>query len=875
MDVIGDKLISLPEGASDTVPTKYWERLDDGRVMCTLCPRACKMKDGQRGLCFVRKAQGGEVVMTSYGRSSGFCIDPIEKKPLNHFLPGTPVLSLGTAGCNLACSFCQNWDISKARQMDRVQDLAQPEMIAKAAKETGCRSVAFTYNDPVIFMEYAIDIAQACRELDIKTVAVTAGYMNDAPRAEFFKYMDAANVDLKAFTEDFYWRQTKGALKPVLDTLTYLKEHTNVWFEVTTLLIPDENDSSKELRAQCEWMMKNLGPDVPLHFSAFHPDYRMRDKSRTPPETLKRARGIAREIGLRHVYTGNIHDEEGGTTYCHSCAETLIVRDWHLIKHWALSDDGKCKKCDTALAGVFDGPPGKWGRKRTPIRIGPAGAMVAQPVSPRTMAAKNATKEELSRSYQPMKNTNYSIKQPQVAGKFYPSDAGTLANTVDQLLQSAPSPQMQPKAIIAPHAGYQYSGKIAARAFNSLGNRKSDIRRVVLFGPPHRKAVKGIAVPSYQIFATPLGPVSVDRGAIEKLKVLPFVAEDDSPFENEHGLEVHLPFLQRVFENVEIVPALVGGISPGQAAQALRTVWGGDETLILISSDLSHFHDYDKASKTDNAAAAAIETLRSGQLGEDQACGRHAVRGLLLESIHHNLRATTIDLCNSGDTAGNKDRVVGYGAFVFEPSDKARLPEASAKVLLDVARRVVIKGAEIGEMPKLNVRDMPRLLMAWRPTFTTITNGGKLRGCYGSFVATQPLINDVAKSAYAAAFKDSRFKPMTMAELARAELGLSILSVAYRFPVKDEDDLLGQVRPGIDGLIMRDGGQQGLFLPSVWEQLKTPEAFIKGLKRKAGRPENYWSDSLEIYRFTAEKISAVPIVTEALAPAATVPSATK
>ncbi len=861
MDTIDDKLITLPTNPVDTVPTKYWEKLEDGRVMCTLCPRACKMKNGQRGLCFVRMAKGGEVVMTSYGRSSGFCIDPIEKKPLSHFLPGTPVLSLGTAGCNLACSFCQNWDISKARKMDRVQDLAQPEMIARAAKESGCRSVAFTYNDPVIFMEYAIDIAQACHELDIKTVAVTAGYMNVAPRAEFFKHMDAANVDLKAFTEDFYWRQTKGSLKPVLDTLVYLKEHTNVWFEVTTLLIPGENDSSKEIREQCEWMMKNLGPDVPLHFSAFHPDYRMRDKSRTPPETLKRARGIARDIGLAHVYTGNIHDEEGGTTYCQSCGDKLIVRDWHLIKHWAVSDDGKCSKCGASLAGSFDGAPGDWGRKRVPIRIGSSGIQIAQPASPRT----KATKEELSRSYQPMKNTNLKIKQPQVAGKFYPSNSSVLANSADRMLQAAPAPEMQPKAIIAPHAGYQYSGEVAARAFNSLGNRKSAITRVVLFGPPHRKAVQGIAVPSYQIFGTPLGPVKVDREGIEKLKALPYVVQDDGPFENEHSLEVHLPFLQRVFENVEIIPALVGATTPEQAAEALRTVWGGDETLILISSDLSHFHDYDKASKMDNAAAAAIESLSPGKLGEDQACGRHAVRGLLVESTRRNLRATTIDLCNSGDTAGasNKDRVVGYGAFVFEPSDIARIPARAANVLMDVATRVVIKGAQIGDMPKLELRDMPRLLMAWRPSFTTITINDQLRGCYGSFVANQPMINDVAKSAFAAAFKDHRFKPMTLPELAQAELGLSILSVACRFPVSNEADLLARVRPGIDGLIMRDTGHQGLFLPSVWDKTQTPEAFIKNLKRKAGLPENYWSDTLEIYRFTAEKIGPVPIVARA------------
>jgi pyruvate formate lyase activating enzyme len=366
---MSDDIIIVPGKGADTVPTKYWEKLSDGRIMCTVCPRECKMKEGQRGLCFVRKAENDQVVMTSYGRSSGFCIDPIEKKPLNHFLPGTPILSLGTAGCNLACSFCQNWDISKAREMDRIQDLAAPEMVAKAAYETGCRSVAFTYTDPVIFMEYAIDIAQACHERDIKTVAVTAGYINEEPRKEFYKYMDAANVDLKAFTEDFYWRQTKGHLKPVLDTLVYLKEHTDVWFEITTLLIPDENDSTQEITEQCDWIIENLGPDVPLHFSAFHPDYRMRDKAKTPPATLKRARSIAQD------------------------------------NMWDLSDEGACAHCGTAVSGVFDGKAGDWGRKRLPVRISSDKIEIAPSVSKRS----DPQKVKEVRSYQPRKNTNYKI----------------------------------------------------------------------------------------------------------------------------------------------------------------------------------------------------------------------------------------------------------------------------------------------------------------------------------------------------------------------------------------------------------------------------------------------------------------------------------
>jgi pyruvate formate lyase activating enzyme len=351
------------------VPTKYWHALNDGRVQCDVCPRFCKLHEGQRGLCFVRANDGGRVVLTTHGRSSGFCVDPIEKKPLNHFLPGTPVLSFGTAGCNLACKFCQNWDISKSREFDRLLDRASPEKIALTAKKLGCQSVAYTYNDPVIFMEYAMDVANACHEHGIRSVAVTAGYVTPKPRQEFYQHMDAANVDLKGFTEDFYFKICGGHLQPVLDTLVYLKHETRVWFEVTTLLIPGQNDSSPELDAMTKWGVKNLGPDVPWHFSAFHPDWKMRDIPPTPPETLTRARKIAMDNGLRYVYTGNVHDEDGGSTYCHACGAKLIGRDWYVITEWNLTNEGACKKCGTACAGVFQGPAGNWGAKRLPVRL--------------------------------------------------------------------------------------------------------------------------------------------------------------------------------------------------------------------------------------------------------------------------------------------------------------------------------------------------------------------------------------------------------------------------------------------------------------------------------------------------------------------------
>ena len=348
---------------------RWWHALPDGRLQCDLCPRDCKLHDGQQGFCFVRAREGEAMVLATYGRSSGFCVDPIEKKPLAHYYPGSSVLSFGTAGCNLGCRFCQNWDISKAREWDRLSEEAGPEQIAAAAERHGCKSVAYTYNDPVIFAEYAMDVADACRARGIKSVAVTAGYMHAAPRRELYAKMDAANVDLKAFSEAFYEKVCLGHLAPVLETLEYLVKETSVWTEVTTLLIPGLNDSEAELGRMLDWYLSHLGPSVPLHFSAFHPDFKLVDLPPTPPATLRRARAQAKAAGLQHVYVGNVHDVEGDTTYCAGCGEALIVRDWYDLRSYRLTAKGHCPRCGGKLAGWFDARPGSFGRKRMPVVI--------------------------------------------------------------------------------------------------------------------------------------------------------------------------------------------------------------------------------------------------------------------------------------------------------------------------------------------------------------------------------------------------------------------------------------------------------------------------------------------------------------------------
>ncbi len=329
---------------------RWWEKQEDNRVLCTLCPRYCNIPPGKVGFCFVRKNVEGKLVTTAYGHPTGFAVDPIEKKPLNHFYPGTNILSFGTAGCNLGCKFCQNWTMSKAR-LDEMNALSvSPEEVVRLAQKYNCPSIAFTYNDPIIFAEYVIDIARLAREVGIKTVMVTNGYVDKNARQEVFEFIDGANVDLKAFTERFYVELTNAHLQPVLDTLEWLKKETNVWIEITTLLIPGENDSEDEIKQMCEWILHNLGDDVPLHFTAFHPDFKMLNYPPTPYSTLKKAREIALQTGIKYCYTGNVSDPQGQTTYCPNCGHELIKRNWYHVQIQGLKN-GKCEKCGTQIAG--------------------------------------------------------------------------------------------------------------------------------------------------------------------------------------------------------------------------------------------------------------------------------------------------------------------------------------------------------------------------------------------------------------------------------------------------------------------------------------------------------------------------------------------
>ncbi|HYG89417.1 MAG TPA: AmmeMemoRadiSam system protein B [Azospirillum sp.] len=451
-----------------------------------------------------------------------------------------------------------------------------------------------------------------------------------------------------------------------------------------------------------------------------------------------------------------------------------------------------------------------------------------------------------------MSNSMINLRAPAVAGAFYPADPATLDRMVGECLTKARIEPVAAKAIIAPHAGYIYSGPIAGTAYASVRHLGDRVTRVVLLGPAHRYPFRGLAAPSADGLVTPLGVVPVDRDGLDAILGLPDVQILDAAFEGEHSLEVHLPFIQRTFPNAAVVPLVVGSCAPQTVDAVLRRLWGGPETMIVVSSDLSHFHDYDTARRLDLAASHAIEVAEPQKLTGDDACGYKPISGLLLRAQDLDLRATTRDLRNSGDTAGDKRRVVGYGAYTFEYADEARLTNAERRQLLDTAHQALGHAVRRGCPPEVAVETFPMALRAVRKTFVTLEIGGHLRGCIGAVVPTNPLIRDVVENSYKSAMQDPRFGPLTAAELPKVAITVSILSHNRPMAFADEADLLRQLRPGMDGLIIRDGGHSALFLPKVWNALPEPQAFLRHLKAKAGLDPDVETGTLQAFRFTAE-----------------------
>ncbi len=451
-----------------------------------------------------------------------------------------------------------------------------------------------------------------------------------------------------------------------------------------------------------------------------------------------------------------------------------------------------------------------------------------------------------------------TIRQPAVSGQFYPASAAALAGAVEGYLGAARAARAEapdgswPKAVIAPHAGFVYSGPIAASAYDRLLPARGSVERVVLLGPSHRVGFRGLAAPSVATFETPLGNVAIDRDAIAAIAALPQVHEIDQAHAQEHSLEVQLPFLQKVLGDFKLVPLVVGEAGPGEVAGVLEALWGGPETLIVVSTDLSHYLDYESAQRLDKATAEAIERLDVDGIAEEGACGRRPVRGLLALARAKGLVCRAIDVRNSGDTAGSRDRVVGYGSFVLEERQAAALDEEKQRALGAIARAAIRQGLEQGKQANLALDGVAPDLMRPGAAFVTLKLEGRLRGCIGSLAAHQALALDVAKNAHASAFKDRRFNPLTAAEFAGIEIAISILSPPQEMSFSSEADLVAQIRPGLDGMILADQGKRGTFLPTVWESYPEAATFFQHLKRKAGLKPDHWSDTVKVWRYTTE-----------------------
>lgn len=450
-----------------------------------------------------------------------------------------------------------------------------------------------------------------------------------------------------------------------------------------------------------------------------------------------------------------------------------------------------------------------------------------------------------------LNSSRLSIRSPAVAGTFYPKNPAQLDNMLDEYLHQDIPDVTPPKAIIAPHAGYIYSGPVAASVYANVAKLRSQIKRVVLLGPTHRVYVQGIALPSNSHFATPLGNVPIDTEALKGISTHSFVQYFDAAHEQEHSLEVHIPFLQKVLNDFALIPILVGDATPDQVASILEELWGGDETLIVISSDLSHYLDYETARKIDADTTHLIESFDYKNIGSNQACGCMPMRGLLKLAQEKNMSIQTLDLRNSGDTAGTMDRVVGYGAYAL--FENRILNKDDEKIIFDVIHKSIEYGLETGEAYEPEIEGVSENLKKNYAVFITLNLHGQLRGCIGTTEAHTPLINAVAQYAYAAAFSDPRFKPLTAEEYKHIEINLSILTPAVPLPFNDEQDLINKLRSNIDGLIIAKGNARATFLPVVWKSLKDPKQFLNELKRKAGIPASDSPD--KAWRYTAEYYS--------------------
>jgi len=792
----------------------YFEKLSDDVVKCTLCPFNCILSSGQTGSCKARKNEDGELVSLTYGKPVSLAIDPIEKKPLFHFYPGTQVFSLGTAGCNLHCSFCQNWQISQVSP-EKIQSYKiSSEDIVKKAIESGSKSIAFTYNEPIVFYEMMLETAKLAKQKGLKTVMVTNGYINKKPLEELAEYIDAANIDLKAFTEKFYKEYTGATLKPVLESIKTLKRK-GVMIEVTNLLIPGANDTEKEIRELCKWIKVNVGEETPIHFSRFFPAYNLKNVPPTPVETLIMAKKTAKDVGLKNIYIGNVITKGGENTICPKCGEIVIERERYTVKKNSL-ENGKCPKCGKEITGMFD-------QKR--------------------------------------------VREEVVAGMWYPDNESELKKTLDDLDKKACDNKIKESknalGLIAPHAGFIYSGPTAACGFKAVKDNNYDT--VVILGTSHRFRAGVVSVYDGAFVKTPIGNLKINRELTEKLiksdKKIEFIEKIHS---QEHSLEAELPFIKHYLGNVEVVLVLASTEDEKTLVKTGTVIsdWikqSGKKTLIVASSDMSHYHAYEDAVKMDRKTISLVEKgnfdeLETAIINKNcELCGFDSLK--IFFEIMKGLDAQIPELIhyeNSGDAVpGSREKgVVGYMAMTFSKEEKTNYYNDSLrKELLKSARESISYSLKNGKKQFKPEKPRDKKLNEERAVFVTLKLNGELRGCIGQMFATGPLYLAVTEMAHSAAFKDPRFNPLTEVELKKVHIEISVLTPMER--VKDWKE----IKNGIDGVWLKNGHRQGVFLPQVatetgWDL----ETFLSNLcTHKAGLPADCYKDpETEIFKYQVE-----------------------
>lgn len=793
---------------------KYYESTENNSVKCNLCPRACDLADGQVGSCRARKNIGGKLYTLSYGKTVAVNVDPVEKKPLFHFMPGSLVYSIGCAGCNLHCKFCQNWTISQASPEEVPYEAMTPEQVVEDAIKSGSESVAFTYNEPTIFYEFMLETAKLAKEKGLKTIMVTNGYINQEPLVELIKYIDAANIDLKGFTEKFYSEYTTASLKPVLETIKTMKK-MGVFIEITNLIIPDANDKDEEILGLINWVKENTGTETPLHFSRFFPAHKLKDRPPTPVETIEKARKMAIDAGMKFVYTGNLRTENSENTICPHCGKKVVERSGFQIVSSNMKN-GKCGYCGGEINGVW---------KKKPIR------------------------------------------RPAVAGMWYPADKAELLKMMETLDKKS-CPEFEDSGeitgLIVPHAGFIYSGNTAACGFKALKDQKFDT--VILLGTSHKYRADVISIFDGSEAETPLGNLKIDSDLTQKLiaknEKITFIKQIH---DKEHSLEAELPFIKYYLGNPEIVLVLAStenetllqntGI---EIAKLIKE--SGKKVLLVASTDMSHYHPYDEAVKMDKLTISTLESGDYSKLkdlikkGSCELCGHDSL--LMFFSALKELGAEKGRLVkyeNSGDAVpgSGAQGVVGYMSMIFETNEEISMnyyDEKERKYMIELARNSISYALK-NKKEFVPQKPAETKLNETRAVFVTLKINDELRGCIGSMVATESLFQAVSGMAHSAAFNDPRFAPLTADELNKINIEISVLTPMEK--VASWKD----IKNGIDGVYIKKGYHSGVFLPQVATETGwNLETFLSNLcTHKAGLPADCYKDpSTEIYKYQVE-----------------------